>query len=572
MLRKSDPKDLDSNIKEQEESLEYDDFGPYHRKSVQSLTPEINIQPRPSFKNIEVPKKNEEEDNKEEESGLLEYKEFNSKFNKIELAGFKGEDKILQLQEKATNKIFQLMEKKIKVNKFDEEMKRYHKLYHVRHENILKLCFYTYQFMQETHGSPYCKISLLFEDAETDMFKLLNERRKKKEYLDNINMLSLIRLCIAGMCHLQEKGITHENLTLKNIFITRENQIKILPNYFDKPIAPHASVLYKSGIPSDMYYFSPEVFKQKNWRVPYEKPKIDPYKSDMFTLGLNLLEVATFTNCSKCYNLYEVDTDKLREITEILKNRYNSVINLIFSQMLSPNDALRQNFKDLHTNISNMTIDDIRITLFTKVEESISIDKLNNPDYLPQDFVNEIELKLQIYQKKNSRKFVEIFYTDGNKYHGEVNSEKQPQGFGSLWWADGARYEGYWENGVYSGEGMYFFSNGMKHYGNFKNGVIDGLGVRYYLEKGLYFGEWKNGKNHGKGIYIWPNGEKFLGTFKDDQIEGVGVLSWLSGRKVEGIWADKGKGIGMTDHQKQEFEIQTPSNDYSIELNDHKSK
>jgi hypothetical protein len=42
----------------------------------------------------------------EPDPGLLEYKEFSSRFSKIELAGFKGEDKITQLQEKSTHKIF----------------------------------------------------------------------------------------------------------------------------------------------------------------------------------------------------------------------------------------------------------------------------------------------------------------------------------------------------------------------------------------------------------------------------------------------------------------------------------
>jgi hypothetical protein len=110
--------------------------------------------------------------------------------------------------------------------------------------------------------------------------------------------------------------------------------------------------------------------------------------------------------------------------------------------MLSYDDHLRQDFKDLHINITSMTLPDIKINLFKTIGDSIGISKLNNPDYLPQDFVNEIETKIQHYFKKHQSKFTEVIFPNGNKFVGEVTKEKKPNGMGLYWIADGDRYEG----------------------------------------------------------------------------------------------------------------------------------
>jgi len=496
-------------------------------------------------------------DKQKETSPKLEYKDFKSRFYKIELAGFKGENRTIQLQERSTNLIYQLIEKNIPITSFDTEIKRYERLAKLKHQNILQLCYYTFQFMEENHGEPYCQISLLFENTENDLEKLCASYKKNKTNISDKNLLSIIRQCISGMAYLQSEGISHGNLTLKNFFVHKDNVIKILPNYFEKAKAPNASFLYKNGIPENIYYFSPEVYRQKNWRVPYEKHVINPFKADVFTLGMNLLELALLRKGSKCYHLYELADTSLLEMINNVKSLYSDVTSALFSQMLTYDEQLRPDFIELHNNIENMGLPNTPLSLITRLEESTSLQKINNPDYLPQDFVNEIEGKIQQYQKKHASKIVEVVYPNGNKYVGELNNQKEPHGVGSLWWADGDRYEGFWKNGLYEGEGMYYFGNGMKHYGFFKDGEVNGLGVRYYSEKGLYFGDWKNGKNDGKGIYIWPNGEKFIGNFKDDDIHGPGMLTWLTGRKIEGIWSDKGEGIGLA--QKPKFDDDVPT-------------
>ncbi len=487
----------------------------------------------------------------------LEYKDFKNSFFKIKLSGFKGESKITQIQEKATSIIFQLIEKDIKIAEYEKEMAKYEKYTKFDHPNVLKLHYYSSVFREESHGKPFCRISLLIENAETDLRKQIDDFKANSSVLTTENILALIRNCLTAFSYLQENSVIHGNMTLKNFFITKDNEFKILPNYFAKANVEDYSRAKKKD-PNNMYYFSPEAYKQVNSRAPFERVIINPYKSDVFTLGMNLLEVATLENCSKCYKLYDVNEALINEMLEKVKTRYSDIIAELISKMLVFNSDARPDFITLNKTLSEAKSFDIPLSIIQKIDEEHFL-LLNNPDYLPQDYVNEIETKVQHHIKKTSSKAVEIYPSKGSLYVGEVNTLGKPHGYGSMWWATGDRYEGKWDDGNYEGEGMYFFRNGMKHYGKFKNGEVSGLGVRYYADKGIYFGEWRNGKNHGTGVFIWPNGEKFFGTFKDDDIDGLGVLTWLSGRKIEAIWDDKGQGIGLAETPEYNFTLPTLS-------------
>jgi len=484
----------------------------------------------------------------------LEYRDFKNSFFKIQLAGFKGEEKTTQIQEKSTNIVYQLIEKDIQIPEYEREMKKYEKYCKLDHPNVLALHYYTSVFREENHGNPFCRVSLLLENAETDLKKQYDDYKVNSRFLSDENMLALIKNSLAAFSYLQENNVSHGNITLKHFYITKNNEFKVLPNYFPKPKA--------EGLPKNkkketrrIYYFSPEAYKQANSRAPFERVNFNPYKADVFTLGMNLLEVATYENCSKCYNLYDVNENMIAEILSKVKARYSEIVTLLITQMLVFSNDSRQDFISLYKTLCETTLPENNLSLIPRIDDQLTM--LNNPDYLPQDYVNEIETRIQLKIKKTSNRAKELYPSKGNLYVGEVNPKNEPHGYGTMWWATGDRYDGRWENGVYEGEGMYFFGNGMKHYGNFKNGEINGLGVRYYMEKGIYFGEWKNGRNHGKGMFIWPDGEKYLGSFKDDEIEGLGVLTWLSGRKIEAIWADKGSGIGLA--QTPAFDITLPT-------------
>ncbi len=80
-------------------------------------------------------------------------------------------------------------------------------------------------------------------------------------------------------------------------------------------------------------------------------------------------------------------------------------------------------------------------------------------------------------------------------------------GYGVNVWANGDRYEGFWESDLPHGKGTYTWANGSG-----------------------YQGEWVAGKKHGRAVYIWPNGDRFEGTYKNDQPFG-GIYVKADGRR-----------------------------------------
>ena len=119
-----------------------------------------------------------------------------------------------------------------------------------------------------------------------DLHKLLRKRKdptdeNKNKYLtENIVWKFFIQICI-GLYHLHSNKILHRDLKTLNIFLTKENKIKIgdlgVAKILDN-IENFATS--KVGTP---YYLSPEVCEDR----PYNN------KSDIWSLGCILYELCT---------------------------------------------------------------------------------------------------------------------------------------------------------------------------------------------------------------------------------------------------------------------------------------
>jgi len=57
-----------------------------------------------------------------------------------------------------------------------------------------------------------------------------------------------------------------------------------------------------------------------------------------------------------------------------------------------------------------------------------------------------------------------IHYKNGDKYVGEINEKREPNGKGTMCWKNGRRYEGQWKNGKKDGQGIEYGANGAVNY------------------------------------------------------------------------------------------------------------
>jgi hypothetical protein len=167
---------------------------------------------------------------------------------------------------------------------------------------------------------------------------------------------------------------------------------------------------------------------------------------------------------------------------------------------------------------------------------------------------------------------------DGGTYFGALLNGKL-HGKGIIEWKNGARYEGGFEHGLFSGKGKFTtaayvyegdYKDGMKmghgryaepdgviYVGQFANETFNGHG-RYEQQGMVYEGMFVNGSFNGKGKWI-GDGEEYAGEFKNGKYSGKGELKYKDGRHYSGMFVDglfQGKGrYESADHQVYEGEF-----------------
>ncbi|XP_060517623.1 MORN repeat-containing protein 4 homolog isoform X2 [Cylas formicarius] len=95
---------------------------------------------------------------------------------------------------------------------------------------------------------------------------------------------------------------------------------------------------------------------------------------------------------------------------------------------------------------------------------------------------------------------------NGSIYVGSWNNEGKRHGNGHLLLADGTRYDGYFQDGLYNGLGVLTFTDGAKYEGEFFQGWFHGYGIFWRSDGMRHEGEFRGGK-------VWGLG---LTTFKDN--------------------------------------------------------
>lgn len=161
---------------------------------------------------------------------------------------------------------------------------------------------------------------------------------------------------------------------------------------------------------------------------------------------------------------------------------------------------------------------------------------------------------------------------------GEV-TENIPNGLGYHLDNTGKYYEGFFENGLFSGKGRIFLPDGEILIGNWENGFIENGKILYFngrvyegelqnlMSEGkgketsddfVYEGSFCKGKKNGIGKVKWNDDSYYEGEFVNGRIEGNGIYH-SSEYDFEGLWkANKmhGKGIKTWADGKYEGEMQ----------------
>ena len=118
----------------------------------------------------------------------------------------------------------------------------------------------------------------------------------------------------------------------------------------------------------------------------------------------------------------------------------------------------------------------------------------------------------QHYQKSDT-----LHLADGSTYHGEISTDRQPNGYGMLITTAGNRLTGEWKNGRLSKGTL--LSDKDSYYGGLRNYVPDGYGkMTYGINDSTFIGRWHQGKRQGVGKLILSSDSIVFGRWDNDTL------------------------------------------------------
>ena len=200
---------------------------------------------------------------------------------------------------------------------------------------------------------------VLMELSSTDWEKEILSRQKKSNYYSEDEIFKIIYDLIDTLAKLQKENISHRDIKPQNILVFfNKNNNRINYKLADfgeaKELLSGNKPTEKQTLRGTELYMSPLLFYGLRSRKIKRYIKHNPYKSDVFSLGLCILFAATL-----CFeSLYDVRELKSNVsikiiIEKYLKNRYSYKIINIISAMLDINETTRDDFIELKNKIDN---------------------------------------------------------------------------------------------------------------------------------------------------------------------------------------------------------------------------
>ena len=231
-----------------------------------------------------------------------------------------------------------------------------------------------------------CLILELCENG--DLNDKIKEKKQKNEIFSEKEILHYFYEILQGIYYLHKNRVLHRDLKTLNIFLTKDNHIKIGDFGVSKKLINNNIYAYTFvGTP---YYLSPEICQNK----AYDE------KSDVWSLGVIIYELITlnkpFDSQSQMGLFMKILKGKPAPIINTIKHSYSQkLINLVIDNLLDKDPLTRYGiFQTLNSGI---------------------FDK----------FFREKELKQKMIQKKNNQKLINKLNNNNLNYNNNINNQNR---------------------------------------------------------------------------------------------------------------------------------------------------
>lgn len=220
----------------------------------------------------------------------------------------------------------------------------------MKHQSI---CECITSFRDETYTSG-CRFVIVMEFSEDgDIEQDIEKRKLKKNPWTEAEILGHFAQLIDAFAFMQDNNLTHGDVKPRNLYLAADGKIKI-GDFGESKQSMQALVTQTYQVTGTVIYFSPLLFeaylniiKGKNLKG---EVRHNPIKSDVYSLGLSFLHMASLNKPTELNNLeLGVDILQLNIDKTISKLQYSDTIKNLLLKMLQVQESKRYDFKQLRS-------------------------------------------------------------------------------------------------------------------------------------------------------------------------------------------------------------------------------
>jgi serine/threonine protein kinase len=214
----------------------------------------------------------------------------------------------------------------------------------LKHPNI---CVCHSAFLDESYVKGF-KYVIVMEFSENGDLEVEIERRKlRRAPWTESEILNHFTQLVDAFAYLQEKNLAHGDIKPRNLYLSGD-QIKI-GDFGDSNKSPQTLITKTYQVTGTVVYFSPllfgaylDIIKGKN---SDGNVRHNPIKSDVFSLGLSFLHMASLAKPIELNNLQNGEDSLQQKIEKIVAGlSYSDRVKNVLSCMLQVNESKRYDF------------------------------------------------------------------------------------------------------------------------------------------------------------------------------------------------------------------------------------
>ena len=259
-----------------------------------------------------------------------------------------------------------------------------------KHDYIVNLLDYSVE-VQSKWCSTFYLLKTFYEFSDKNLKKEILDRKGLSGSAGGFTMSELTHLLyqqVLANAFLQEKSVYHGDISPNTIFISSKGEYKLAFRINEQMTSERVQI--DKSIKSEPLYLSPTVFTAVKNRT-LERSRHNPHKSDMFALGLSILEAGVMRSVQGIYGISDNFEPKiLDELLNEFEERYqdNPLLFTSVRKMLEVNEDERPDFISLKSALPEYDV--IKDYLY-KLENGLIEDE-------PQDDSGGLNGSLNNYQ------------------------------------------------------------------------------------------------------------------------------------------------------------------------------